>query len=85
VNSFDYTEDYPFDTATFSRAVSASQSESKVGINVGGDVAYFFSRQVGVGASFMYAGTTVEMTLPSGTSDVKAGGGQIGGGLRLRF
>jgi hypothetical protein len=27
----------------------------------------------------------MQMTLPSGTSDVKAGGVQVGGGLRLRF
>jgi hypothetical protein len=85
VSDFDYTESYPFDTATFSRAVADDQSESKIGINVGGDVAFFFSRQVGVGVTAQYAGATVEMTTPSGTADVKAGGGQIGGGLRLRF
>lgn len=85
VSDFDYTEAYPFDAAAFSRAVGDMQSESKVGFNVGGDVAYFFSRQVGIGVTLRYAGATVEMTLPSGTADVKAGGGQIGGGLRLRF
>jgi hypothetical protein len=85
VSDFDYTESYPFDTAAFSRAIADDQSESKIGINVGGDVAYFFSRQVGVGVTAQYSGATVEMTTPSGTADVKAGGGQIGGGLRLRF
>lgn len=85
VNDFDYTESYPFDTATFSRALSSAQSASKVGLNVGADLAYFFARQVGVGLSVQYSGATVQMTLPSGSADVKAGGGQIGGGLRLRF
>jgi hypothetical protein len=85
VSDFDYSESYPYDTASFSRAVADEQSESKVGVNVGGDVSYFFSRQVGVGVTAQYAGTTLEMTVPSGTADVKAGGGQIGGGLRLRF
>jgi hypothetical protein len=85
VSDFDYTESYPFDTATFSRAIADTQSESKIGFNVGGDFSYFFSRQVGVGVTAQYAGATVEMTVPSGTADVKAGGGQIGGGLRLRF
>jgi opacity protein-like surface antigen len=85
VNDFDYAESYPFDTATFTRAVADTQSESKIGFNVGGDVAYFFTRQVGVGFTAQYSGATVEMTVPSGTADVKAGGGQIGGGLRLRF
>jgi hypothetical protein len=85
VTAFDFTESYPYDTATFSRATGSEQSESKVGMNVGGDVSYFFSRQVGVGVTAQYASATVEMTVPSGTADVKAGGGQIGGGLRLRF
>jgi hypothetical protein len=85
VSDIDYTESYPYDTATFSRAVADTQSESKVGVNVGGDVSYFFSRQFGVGVTAQYSGATVEMPVPSGTADVKAGGGQIGGGLRLRF
>jgi len=85
VNDFEYSESYPFDTATFTRAIAASQSESAVGVNVGGDVAYFFSSNVGVGGTVQYSGATVEMTVPSGTADVKAGGLQVGGGLRLRF
>jgi outer membrane protein with beta-barrel domain len=85
VSDFDYAESYPYDTATFSRAIAEEQSESKVGVNVGGDVSYFFSRQIGVGVTAQYSGATVEMPVPSGTADVKAGGGQIGGGLRLRF
>ena len=85
VRDFDYAESYPYDSATFSRAIAETQSESKVGVNVGGDVSYFFSRQIGVGVTVQYAGATVEMAVPSGTADVKAGGGQIGGGLRLRF
>ena len=85
VNDFEYSESYPFDTATFSRAITASQSESAVGVNVGGDVAYFFTPNVGVGGSVQYSGATVQMSVPSGTTDVKAGGLQAGGGLRLRF
>jgi hypothetical protein len=85
VNDFEYSESYPFDTATFTRAIAASQSESALGVNVGGDVAYFFTPNVGVGGSAQYSGATVEMTVPSGTADVKAGGLQVGGGLRLRF
>jgi hypothetical protein len=85
VTNFDYSESYPFDTATFSRAITNTQSESKMGFNVGGDVAYFFSNDVGVGGTLQYSGATVEMTVPSGTADVKAGGLQVGGGLRLRF
>ncbi len=85
VNDIDYTESYPFDTATFTGAITDTQSESKMGFNVGGDFAYYFSNQVGVGGLVQYSGATVEMTVPSGTMDVKAGGLQVGGGLRLRF
>lgn len=85
VNDFEFSESYPFDTATFTRAIAASQSESAVGVNVGGDVAYFFSPNVGVGGTAQYSGASVEMTTPSGTADVKAGGLQVGGGIRLRF
>ena len=85
VTDFEYTESYPFDTATFSRAIASDQSESTMGFHVGGDVAYYFSNQVGVGGMVQYSRATVEMTVPSGTADVKAGGLQVGGGLRLRF
>jgi len=85
VDDFEYTESYPFDTAAYSRAVSSTQSESAVGINVGGDVGYFFTPQVGVGVTMQYSGATAQMAVPGGTADVEAGGAQIGVGLRLRF
>jgi hypothetical protein len=85
VTDVDYSESYPFDTATFTRAITDEQSESAMGFHVGGDFAYYFSNQVGVGGVLQYSGATVEMAVPSGTADVKAGGLQVGGGLRLRF
>ena len=85
VTDVDYSESYPFDTATFTRAITDDQSESAMGFHVGGDFAYYFSNQVGVGGVVQYSGATVEMAVPSGTADVKAGGLQVGGGLRLRF
>jgi opacity protein-like surface antigen len=85
VNDITYTEAYPFDAAPFSSALQSTQSESGTGVNVGGDVAFFFGPNVGVGVGVQYSSATVQMTLPSGASDVKAGGAQVGGGLRLRF
>jgi len=85
VSDFEFSESYPFDMATFTRAIANSQSESAVGVNIGGDVAYFFTPNVGVGGTAQYSGATVQMNVPSGTADVKAGGLQVGGGLRLRF
>ena len=87
VNDFEITEAYPYDTATFSRGLTTTADESKVGFNVGADVGYFFTRQVGVGGSVQWAGTTIEVPASGGTGtfDLKAGGLQVGGGLRLRF
>jgi opacity protein-like surface antigen len=88
VNDFEITESYPFDSATFSRGISTEVDESKVGFNVGADVGYFFTRQVGVGGSVQWAGTTIEVPASgtgTGTFEIKAGGVQAGGGLRFRF
>ena len=86
VNDFEITEAYPYDVVTFSRGVTSSVSKSKVGFNLGADVSYFFNRRLGVGGMAQYAGTTIDVpSAGSGTIEVKAGGFQVGGGLRLRF
>ena len=47
-------------------------------------MAFFFTRQVGVGATVQFAGTSVELPGVLGsTQEVKVGGGQAGVGLRL--
>jgi hypothetical protein len=87
VNDFEVTETYPYDTATFNRALSTTVDESKVGFNVGGDVGYFFTRQVGVGGSVQWAATTIDAPASNatGTFEIKAGGVQAGVGVRFRF
>jgi hypothetical protein len=87
VNDFEITETYPYDTATFSRGITTKVDESKIGFNVGADVGYFFTRQVGVGGSVQWAAATIDAPASSGTGsfDIKAGGLQVGAGLRLRF
>jgi outer membrane protein with beta-barrel domain len=86
VSSIHYTESYPYDDAVFDSAVTESVEDSAVGVNLGGDVGYFFSRQVGVGVGGQYTRANVELpSTDGGTVEVKAGGFQIVGGLRLRF
>ena len=86
VNNFTYTESYPYDSATFGAATTADSSASKMGFNGGGDVAFFFARQVGVGATVQFSGTTVALPSAGAASqDVKVGGIKAGGGLRVRF
>jgi hypothetical protein len=87
VNDFEITETYPYDAAAFSRGITTTADESKVGVNVGADVGYFFTRQVGVGGSVQWSGTTIDIPASGGTGtfEIKAGGVQAGAGLRLRF
>jgi hypothetical protein len=86
VTDFSYLENYPYDSASFDAAVTTTAKKSKVGFNAGGDVAFFFSRQVGVGFTAQFDRTSVDLPSASGgTIDVRAGGMQAGGGLRLRF
>ncbi len=86
VNDFTYTDNYPFDTATFATSVTSSVSESAVGFNVGADVSYFFTPQLGLGGTVQLVGANVDMpSAGSGTIEVSAGKFQAGAGLRLRF
>lgn len=86
VTDYTYTESYPYDDASFRAATTSTTSVSKTGFNVGGDVAFFFTRQLGVGGTVQFAGTTLELAGALGaTQEIKVGGGQAGGGLRLRF
>jgi hypothetical protein len=57
------------------------------GFHAGGDVSVFFTRVIGVGGFARFSRATVEMEDALGvtTIDVKAGGFQTGGGLRLKF
>ncbi len=82
-----WTETYPYDTVTFTSAITETRTDSGTGINLGADVGYFLSRHFGVGGRVQYASATVELPSASGTGSVetKAGGLQFGGGLRVRF
>jgi len=81
-----FAEAYPYDSITSAPGQMSNVSKSKVGFNAGADVAYFFTRQVGVGGTAQYAGTTIQEPSAGGDDvDMKVGGFQVGGGLRLRF
>ena len=81
VTGIDYDEAYPFDEATFSGADVSVEEESKTGFNVGADVGYFFTKNVGVGGIIRFSQTKVTFSL----GEVDAGGAMVGGGVRFRF
>jgi|SoiMethySBSTD1v2_1073268.scaffolds.fasta_scaffold02870_20 outer membrane protein with beta-barrel domain len=86
VNDFTYTESYPFDTAALASTVTSSVNESALGFNVGADLSYFFTPQLGLGGTVQVVGANVDMpSAGSGTVDASAGKLQAGAGLRLRF
>ena len=87
VSDVTFTDAYPYDTATFGTAAVTNVSTSKVGFNVGGDVALKFSRNVGVGGLIRYTKASMNFPLTGSASGIStdAGGLQAGGGVRFFF
>ncbi len=81
VTAVQRNEAYPFDEATFSGATVATEEESTNGFNIGADVAWYFTKNVGVGGIVRFSSATAAFSV----GDVDAGGALVGGGLRLRF
>jgi hypothetical protein len=86
VTDVQYTESYPFDTATFTGATLSRQSASETGYNVGADVTWSFSERVGVGGLIRFSRASADYAVAS-TNTVSAdlGGLQALGGIRFRF
>ena len=83
---FTFTDEYPYDSASFDEATSDVVRGTAIGFSLGGDTAFFLSPRVGVGVTVLYSRATVGLRSPGGDSvNGKAGGTQVGGGLRLRF
>jgi len=81
-----FTETYPYDTATFSSLQSSSLSDSAAGFTVGADVSYMVNRSVGVGGHVRFSRASATLSPASGQqTTIDLGGFQIGGGLRFRF
>jgi hypothetical protein len=85
VTDFTYTQSYPYDTAAFNSAKTSTASGWHVGFNGGGDVAYFFTQQIGMGFSATFSGATLDLPADSGAVSVKAGGVGVSLGVRLKF
>ena len=94
IDNFTWVQTVSF-TAPFTNTIVIAGNDAPVdveastwGVNVGGDVTYFFTKAVGVGGFVRYVGGSVDLdNVLDGTGTVKskAGGVQLGGGLRLRF
>lgn len=82
----EFTEAYPYDTATFTGLRKLRRKGRGPGFSAGIDGSYFFTRTLGIGTTVRVGRVTVD--LPSADGDrvaVSGGGVQAAGGLRLRF
>jgi hypothetical protein len=79
-------ETYPDDAATFVSATTVSVSKSQLGFNAGVDLGTRLAKHVGAGVIVRYSRASFQ--LPSSAAEtvtVRAGGFQIGGGIRVAF
>ena len=79
----DFSQDYPYDTATLGRATTREYNGSTVRFKVGADIAVYFSKWVGVGGLIRFS--RADLDLSDGSTTVTVGGLHTAGGLRLRF
>jgi len=81
-----YTEEYPYDTATFASVDSSRKSGDEIGFNAGLDVRWMFTRNLGIGALGRVTKATIDLKdTGDRTISVDAGGTQFGAGIRVAF
>jgi hypothetical protein len=86
VTEVQYSQVYPYDTATFIGALTGRGSATVVGFNAGGDATWMLGRSFGAGAIVRYTRGTATLDAGSGRRlRIHSGGPQIGAGIRLVF
>jgi len=86
ITAVNFAEVYPYDTVTVASTPTESQSASKTGFNVGGDVTCLVYGQIGVGGLVRFSRVSVGFKTQDGAALLlKAGGLQVGAGIRIRF
>lgn len=77
---------YPYDTATFVSATTVQLSQSHLGFNTGVDITARVSKAVGVGPIVRYSRASLHFPVSAGQEvEIRAGGLQVGGGVRFAF
>jgi len=77
-------ETAPFDRVSIA-ASSVTASKAAVGGNVGVDVTYMFTEQLGGGAFVRWTGGSLDLPAAGGAQSIDVGGVQSGAGLRVSF
>jgi hypothetical protein len=86
VTDVQFSETFPFDTATFTGVTTKDASATAAGFNAGADVFWMFSHNLGAGGLVQFTRASVrENAGNSRTISVDAGGAQVGAGIRFVF
>jgi hypothetical protein len=85
VTGVEVGETFPYDTATFTRAITTNATATAAGFNAGADVFWMFSRRFGAGGLVQVTRARAKERAGSRTVEVDAGGAQVGAGLRVVF
>jgi hypothetical protein len=85
VTDVNFTEEYPYDTASFVGVDSRRIAGTATGFNVGADVRWMFTRHFGAGGLVRFTRAKVDLGTDNRTVRVDAGGAQVGAGVRLAF
>src|SRR5215207_5131615 len=80
-----YSEEFPYDTATFTGVDSTRATGTAMGFNAGVDFQWMFNPNLGIGALVRITKATVDLNVDDRTIPVDAGGTQIAAGIRLAF
>ncbi|MBL8143224.1 MAG: hypothetical protein JNM38_19060 [Acidobacteria bacterium] len=75
----------PYSAITVGTPEISKGDENTTGFNFGGELAVYFTKNVGAAGFFRYAKGTASFDVAGSTTDIDAGGTQFGGGLRIRF
>ena len=81
-----YSQEYPYDTVTYTSATTALSEKNRWGFNVQGNVTYMVDRHVGVDGFVRFSQAKLRFTGPDDAPfTVPVGGVHIGIGLRAQF
>jgi opacity protein-like surface antigen len=82
----EYTHAFPFDSITITDVPVLSESETKLGFDLGGELEYRFSEKVGAALAVRYSRASVEFAVDEANSvKLDAGGAFVALGVRVRF
>jgi hypothetical protein len=80
-----FTEIYPYDTASFTGVESANVSGGAFGVTAGADVAYLVSKSLGVGGQLRYSYASATLSPAGQPATVGLGGLQLSFSARVLF